>query len=106
MTGKISTDVVRMPADIPLAFWAIWTGGMASAIAAGAEAWAKLVALQVTAAGKWLELEQAEALAHSGGAQAAVTSGLRAVEEAAERMAYMAEEVLTDTAGPLVPLPE
>jgi len=103
MTPKASTTDISAPFYAPLALWEAWTAAAASATRTLVLAWAEVVSLQATAAKQMLAFGKNEALALAQDAQAAATSELQAIEGAAERLTYSAEEALPHA---LVPLPE
>ena len=101
------------PMAVPLACVAAWAQAAGETMQAGVLAWSALARSwsQATTAygallGQALNVEAADALAGSNAADALLETELQAFENAAEHVAYAAEEVLVDLAGPLTPLPE
>ena len=101
------------PTALPLAVAAFWTEAAAegarawiSAWMAGAQGMARAGEAYASLFGQAMDLGRAEVRQIESGEVALLERELGLAENAAEHLAFAAEDILAKTAGPLVPLPE
>ena len=102
------------PLAIPMTYAAAWTDAVGEIMRASLSTWSAIAetcgqANEAYAAflGRAINLEAAEALALTNGADRLLQDEVRALEDTAEHLAYAAEETLGDiTEAPLIPLPD